>query len=119
MTVYVGPQFEAKDFSIHSGILSPHIVLRRAIELDTISFPDTDPTIFEHVLSFLYTGDYTLPRPDGGLTGSLGLEMHSLLYCFSRRFELDGLVSLTMKRIEDLRGIPYKNVLDKIGRAHV
>lgn len=118
VTVEVGTQSESKQYSVHSGILSRHRELSRGIELGIISISDTDPTIFELVLNFLYTGDYqyysssTLPRPEGGLASSLELEMHSFLYCFGGRYKLDGLVSLTMKNIEDFKGIPYRNVLD-------
>jgi hypothetical protein len=103
---------------VHSGILSQCAELSRCIEWEGIPLSDTDPAIFELVLSFLYTGDYryysssTIPRPQDGHTKAWELEKHSLLYCFASRYKLDRLLGLTIENIEGMRRVAYVSVLD-------
>ncbi|PGH28377.1 hypothetical protein GX50_08885, partial [[Emmonsia] crescens] len=136
--VLAGPIGGQREFLVHLGILDRSPSLSNEIHLaapvgehDSISLVDTDPVIFELVLRFLYTGKYQkCPYPSQIFPTSeqddtnkwsgtdKAFELHSLLYCFAREYEMDELSALVQTNIENMTQVPYWNVLDVAKRAY-
>lgn len=50
------------------------------------------------------------PIPKKSDARAAAFKRHSLLYCFARNFELEGLVTLTIKNIKDLGPVDYESI---------
>ncbi|PGG95542.1 hypothetical protein AJ79_09997 [Helicocarpus griseus UAMH5409] len=131
--VFVGSPGDGRSFFVHQGILNQSPSLRTkilspaAIRESSSFLHDTDPTIFELVLRYLYTGDYQKYHHDSATStytddiqsnAAKLFEMHSLLYCFSREYEIDELSSIVCRNIEDMIKVPYESVLDVAKKAY-
>ncbi|KKZ59962.1 hypothetical protein EMCG_00802 [[Emmonsia] crescens] len=136
--VLVGPISDQRVFLVHLGILDQSPSLRSRMhptatvgEHHSISLVDTDPVVFELILRFLYTGKYQkCPYPSQIFPTSeqddtnkwsgadKAFELHSLLYCFAREYEMDELSALVQTNIENMTQVPYRNVLDVAKHAY-
>jgi hypothetical protein len=81
-----------------------------------LSLPDVDPSIFELALCYMYGKDYkdyfspSNPPPKKPDAKAAAFRRHSLVYCFARKYELDGLNALATKNIKDLGQVDYHSV---------
>jgi hypothetical protein len=126
ITLLVGSP--SKEFKVHSGVISESRVLASKYQALGIwhhfSLPNVDPSIFELALSYMYGKDYkdyfspTNPIPKKSDVRAAAFRRHSLLYCFARNFELDGLVALATKRIKDLGQVDYESVFSAAKEAY-
>lgn len=118
ITVLVGPS--SKEFKVHLGVISESRVLAskcRAISIwHQLSLPDVDPSVFELALCYMYGKDYkeyfspSNPMPKKSDAKAAAFRRHSLVYCFARKYELDGLNALATKNIKDLGQVDYQSV---------
>ncbi|KAK2783282.1 hypothetical protein FQN53_009270 [Emmonsiellopsis sp. PD_33] len=119
-TVHVGPEDSQREFYVHEGILhqSPSLGSMFAQGYD-VSLVDTDPTVFELALRFLYAGDYnnyssTTVSVYWSHPSSLAwrFEMHSLLYCFAEAHQIQSLSQVASENFQSIKGVSYPDVLE-------
>jgi hypothetical protein len=109
-----------KEFKVHSGVLSRSRILASNCQaLGTwheLFLRDVDPSVFELALCYMYGEDYkdyfstSNPIPKKLDARAAAFKRHSLLYCFARKYELDGLTAITIKNIKDLGQVDYPSV---------
>ena len=90
----------------------------------SVELLDVDPSVFELALCHMYGRDYreyfspSNPRPIKTDTEAAAFKRHSLLYCFARKYQLNGLTMLATKNIKDLGQVGYQGVLAAAREAY-
>jgi hypothetical protein len=110
----------SKEFQVHSGVISESRVLASKCQAlftwQKFSLPDVDASVFELALCYMYGKDYkdyfspSNPAPRKSDARAAAFKRHSLVYCFARKYELDGLNALATKNIKDLGQVDYPSV---------
>ncbi|KAK2813368.1 hypothetical protein FQN50_000683 [Emmonsiellopsis sp. PD_5] len=117
---YVGPEDSRRAFYVHEGILRQSPSLGSMFDQESaVVLVDTDPTVFELALRFLYAGDYygynsTTVSVYWSRPSSLAwrFEMHSLLYCFAEAHQIQSLSQLASQNFQSTTGVSYPDVLE-------
>ena len=117
-----------KEFKVHSGVLSKSVVLVSQYQAlpasDHLSLPSVDPSVFESALCYMYSGEHceyfspSHPVPKKAAAKAAAFQQDCMLYCFARNYQLERLVTLTIKKIKSLGRIGYHSVFSAAKEAY-